>query len=143
MIRHCAVNSQHVHVIAQNLEIVGNVIARCESFVVQHGRTLVCRLLQMTSETRRQPCRVAGVTGHALIAVSERRLPCRNSPGFAVGLYGLCQPCFFVVMQIAWPDAIEYLDNLPLLAAVYHRPLEQAVVLPIKTASLPRGSQHR
>src|SRR5580698_4118311 len=86
---------------------------------------------------------MARVAGHALIAVSQRLVGCRHSPGLAVDLHGLCQPRFFVVMQIARSDGVEYLDYLPLLAGVHHGPLEQAIIFPIETARLPWGSQHR
>src|SRR6266700_7214926 len=65
------VYTQSVHIVAQNLEVVGRPVARCEAFVVQHGFALVGRHGEVAAVAGRRPGRVAGVAGHLAVLVRE------------------------------------------------------------------------
>ena len=64
-----AVAGQHEHVVAEGLEVVGDVVARDVALVVELGHLLVGALGQVAAEAARVPRRVAGDAVHLLAGV--------------------------------------------------------------------------
>src|SRR5271166_2683964 len=89
------------------------------------------------------PCRVAAVTGHALIAVSQGIdvVISSRSPGLAVIAHRLGETCLFVVVGIARRDAVQHLFYFPLLVLLQHGALKQPPFVPIKAPVSPRGAE--
>ena len=61
------VDTQHVNVVAQNLEIIGGVVFGEQAFVMQHRTPRIGGHLQMAAEACRRPRSVAGVAGHFFV----------------------------------------------------------------------------
>ena len=59
-----AIDAEEIGVVAEDLKIVGGVIARGQTFVVEHGAAGVGGHLQMATEAGGSPGRVAGIAGH-------------------------------------------------------------------------------
>ncbi len=75
---HVAVAGQHVDVVAQRLEVVGDVVAGHVALVVQLRHLLVGLLRQVAAEATRVPRRMAGDAAHVALGMSTRA--CRRCP---------------------------------------------------------------
>ena len=138
-----AVDSQHIDVIAQDLEVVGRPVARGDALVVKHGHLAIGSHFQMAPEARWDPGRVATVTSHSLVAVGQGALVTIHcsAPALGIGSYSFGEGRLFVVIRIAGCDGIEHLLDFPLLVLLQHRALKQPAVLPVEALSSPRSSK--
>ena len=148
---HVAVAGQHEHVVAQGLEVVGDVVARHVALVVQGGHLLVRLLRQMAAEAARVPRRMAGDAAHVLIAVAR---PCRTSPpGMSPQTNSLlraslkrtvlarCAAC--VVAWMAGRYDILDLHQFPAQVLVDHRVLDEHLAAALEAALAERSAQWR
>ena len=89
-----AIDAKHVDVIAQHHEVVGRVVARQQSFIVQHRHSLIGAHRKVTSEATRGPGGVAALAAHPARRVRELRevvLVGDRSPAYPVSLDRLSQ----------------------------------------------------
>src|SRR5271170_1153811 len=83
---HRAINTEHVHIIAQHLKVICGPVACSHSFVMQHRHLLVRTHGEVAAETRGRPGRVAALAGHALVAMRELLHVIGMSPRHTVDL---------------------------------------------------------
>src|SRR5271169_3923268 len=97
----------------------------------------------MAAKAGGNPRRVAAVTGHALIAVSQGidRVIGSRSPGLAVIAYRLGEARLFVVVGIARRDAVQHLFYFPLFVRLQHGALKQPALGPIKAPISPWSAE--
>ncbi len=137
-----AVNAEHVDVVAQNLKVVAGVIAGEQSFVVQHGAAGVGGHLQMAAEAGGRPGSVAGVAGHAAVAVREVGVVLGHG-GIDVAVFGdeLGAQGFFAEVNVAGSYGVGGLNDFPLGVLVGHGALNERAGLPFEAAKSPGSAQ--
>ena len=142
-----AVAGQHVDVVAQRLEVVGDVIARDVALVVQRRHLHVGLLRQVAAEAARVPRRMAGDAAHVLVGSGRRRS--RRRPGRSpqtiwpsgVEAHGLGQVGLLVVVLAARVDGVGDLHDLPAEVLLDHRVLNDLVAAALEAALAERGAQ--
>ena len=122
-----AVHAEHERVGADDLRVVGRVVARGRAFIVLHRAGDVLLLRQMAARARRHPRRMTGVAGHLGVAV-------RHSAGGVLDRLRVMR--LLVVARMAGRDGVLDLNHFPLHPGIDHRALEELAVEPEK-ATLP------
>ncbi len=67
----CSVDAQHEDVISEDLEVIGRVVARVPTLVVEVRHLAVCLHGEVAAEAASHPRRVAGEATHVVVPVRD------------------------------------------------------------------------
>ena len=142
-----AVDAQHVGVGADDLRVVGGVVAGLAAFEVVDLGLRVRLLGEVATGAGRGPGGVAGVAGHARVGMGEgcgvRRVRRHGAPGRAVLPQGLGEARLLAIVGIARGDGVQDLHHLPLDLGIEHGALPEPAVAPDEPPPAARGGAER
>jgi hypothetical protein len=142
MLGHWVVHAQYVNVVAQHLKVVGGVITREQSFVVQHRTAGIGGHLQVAAKTGRRPGGMACVAGHAAVAMGQMRVVFGHLRiDRAIFIDQLGAQGFFVEVHIAGSHAVGGLHDFPFFMLIRHGALNERLAAPFETTLSPRSPQ--
>ncbi len=145
---HVAVAGEHVHIVAQRLEVVRQRKFRVTSpSLCKLRHFLVGLLRQVAAEAARVPRRVAGDATHVLVlharSAGRPAVSPHSSLPSSCHAHGFGHLRTHVVVPIAGRDRVGGLDDFPLDVFFDHRMLNDRVAAHLRTAACPKACDIR